>query len=433
MVGRAEERRLGLLEATSIGLGAMIGGGIFILPSIAAEQAGPASMVSFTLAGGISLLAALSHAELATDQPWAGGSYQFVNAALGPLFGSIIGIGMWVGLIFASAFYAIGFAQYLTFLYADLPIVAAAVLLAIGLVGVNYYGASGAGVVQDTIVVTLVVLLAVFIAVGLFNVETGTMMPIAPAGWSGILSATGTIYVALIGFSLIATAAGSVERPARNLPLSMTIAVLLPTLLYVLVMYVSTGIVPSAALAESAIPVADVAGVIFGWIGAMAMVVGAILATISSANASILSAGRVGYSMAQDRVMAGWFGKRHERFGSPHRAILVTGVGLVVLLGTNVGLALLAEIASFLFLIAYALAHVAIIVLRRTEPDYNPSFRIPDRLFPHVPVVGVLAIVFVMTQMEHIVIIGGVGLALLGLGWYVVAVKTGWVTAGSSA
>lgn len=206
-------RSLGLLEATSIGLGAMIGGGIFILPSIAANAAGPASMLSFAIAGAISLLAALSHAEIATGQPKAGGSYQYVNAALGPLFGSIIGIGMWIGLIFASAFYAIGFAQYLTFIY-DVPIVFAAIGLSVGLVALNYYGVSGAGLVQDLIVVTLLVLLTVFIAGGFFHVDLGTLTPFNPEGWGAVISTTGTVYVALIGFSLITTTAGSIDRPA---------------------------------------------------------------------------------------------------------------------------------------------------------------------------------------------------------------------------
>lgn len=106
-------RDLGFLEAYTIGLGTMIGAGIFVLPKIAAEQAGPASMVSFFVGGMVSLFAALSLSELATGMPKAGGSYYYVNRALGPFFGSIVGWGMWAGLTFASAFYMIGFGQYL--------------------------------------------------------------------------------------------------------------------------------------------------------------------------------------------------------------------------------------------------------------------------------------------------------------------------------
>lgn len=117
------ERELGFLDATSIGLGTMIGGATFILPSIAAAQAGPASSISFVIAGIVSLFSALSHAEVATDmQNTDGGSYEYVHRALRPILGSVVGWSMWVGLIFATAFYAIGFAQYLTYFFDAIPI-----------------------------------------------------------------------------------------------------------------------------------------------------------------------------------------------------------------------------------------------------------------------------------------------------------------------
>lgn len=108
-------RDLGFLEAYTMGLGTMIGAGIFVLPSVAAANAGPASMISFAIGGMVSLLAALSLSELATGMPKAGGSYYYVNRALGPFFGSIVGWGMWAGLMFASAFYMLGFGQYFTY------------------------------------------------------------------------------------------------------------------------------------------------------------------------------------------------------------------------------------------------------------------------------------------------------------------------------
>lgn len=418
------ERSLGLLEATSIGLGAMIGGGIFILPSIAAGSAGPASAVSFALAGAISLLAAISHAEVATDMPKEGGSYQYVQYALGPLAGSIVGLGTWIGLVFASAFYAVGFARYLSFFHEGLPIVGVALVLAALLTVLNYRGASGAGYLQDLIVVTLLVLMTVFVGVGVFHVSAETLTPVNPEGWSAVIATTGTVYVALIGFGLIAAAAGSIEQPARNLPLAMVASVVLPTILYVLVMVVVTGVVPADEVAQSRIPVADVAGEYLGGIGTLAMVVGAVLATISSANASILSAGRISYSMSEDRVLADWFRQKHDRFGSPYRAIVVTGTGLLVLIGFNVGLAVLAEVASFLFLVAYALVHASLLKLRRDdEIEYDPEFRIPDALFPYLPIVGILSILAVVPQMKVQVIAGGLGLIAVGVGWYALYVK----------
>ena len=138
------ERTLGFLEAMTLGGGTMIGAGIFILPGIAAEGAGPASSISYAIAGFVALLAALSLSELATGMPIAGGSYHYVNRALGGLFGAIVGWGMWTGLMFASAFYMIGFGQYLVepipFLDGRLFIVGLGLVGLVLLLGVNYYG-----------------------------------------------------------------------------------------------------------------------------------------------------------------------------------------------------------------------------------------------------------------------------------------------------
>ncbi|MFT4932675.1 MAG: APA family basic amino acid/polyamine antiporter [Natronomonas sp.] len=231
-------RDLGFLEADTIGLGTMIGAGIFVLPSIAAKQAGPASMVSFALGGVVSLLAALSLSELATGMPRAGGSYYYVNRALGPFFGSIVGCGMWAGLTFASAFYMIGFGQYLLpglgsyvgFLagWGDLGITVAALAVAALLTGVNYYGVKETGALQNVIVLSLVALIVAFLGLGLL--EGPTVREFNPFGWGSVAATIGTVYVSFIGFEVIATSAEEIKNPSRNLPLSMIAAVVTPTL-----------------------------------------------------------------------------------------------------------------------------------------------------------------------------------------------------------
>jgi amino acid transporter len=416
-------RELGFVDATSIGLGTMIGGGIFILPSIAAAQAGPASSISFAIAGVVSLLSALSHAEVATDmQDVDGGSYEYVYRALGPMLGSVVGWGMWIGLIFATAFYAVGFAQYVTFFSGSLPIAPVAVVLALALVGLNYYGAAEAGEIEDAIVVILLVLIVAFVGGGTPAIEGDRLQPFNPNGWAAVLTTTGTIYVSFIGFALIGTAAAEIENPARNLPLSMLTAVAVPTVLYVFVMIVSTGVLPAEALQGSRIPVADVAAQYAGDLGALGMVVGAALATISSANASILAASRVSYAMGGDRLLTQWLETLSSRFGTPARAILATGAGIVALLVLPVTIDLLAEVASFMFLITYGLVHVAVVRLRGTE-GYDPHFRIPSLLYPAAPILGMLATLGIMSQMDPIVIAFGGVLVVAGVAWYLVYVR----------
>ncbi|MGB9934110.1 amino acid permease [Haloarcula amylolytica] len=441
-------RDLGFLEAYTIGLGTMIGAGIFVLPSIAAQQAGPASMISFFAGGIVSLLAALSLSELATGMPKAGGSYYYVNRALGPFFGSIVGWGMWAGLTFASAFYMIGFGQYLLpglgqyigFLagWGQLGITVAALVMAALLTAVNYYGVKETGSLQNVIVLTLVGLIVAFLALGF--ISGPTIGEFNPEGWPAVAATIGTVYVTFIGFEVIATSAEEIKNPSRNLPLAMIASVVTPTLMYVGVMFVSTGTLSIDALATSEVPVADVATEFMGSLGALAMIVGAVLATVSSANASILSAARVNFAMGRDRILINWLNEVHERFRTPYRAITATGIITLVLIAIGVGIGTLAEVASFMYLVTYALVHVTVVVLRRAKPEaYDPAFQIPSILYPVVPVVGMLACLAVLFQMSvefvpAVVTLGPVEFALpvtptpvgaigtvlvaFGIGWY---------------
>ncbi|WP_324761209.1 amino acid permease [Haloarcula sp. GH36] len=440
-------RDLGFLEAYTIGLGTMIGAGIFVLPSIAAEQAGPASMISFFAGGLVSLLAAISLSELATGMPKAGGSYYYVNRALGPFFGSIVGWGMWAGLTFASAFYMIGFGQYLLpglgqyvgFLagWGQIGITVAALVMAALLTGVNYYGVKETGALQNVIVLTLVGLIVAFLGIGI--VDGPTIGDFNPNGWPAVAATIGTVYVTFIGFEVIATSAEEIKNPSRNLPLAMIAAVVTPTLMYVGVMFVSTGTLSIEALASSQIPVADVATEIFrqvaswlSWLplltvtpdaassaGALLMIVGAVLATVSSANASILSAARVNFAMGRDKILINWLNEVHDRFRTPYRAISATGIITLMLIAIGVGIGTLAEVASFMYLVTYALVHVAVIVLRRANPEaYDPAFQIPSVLYPVVPILGFVASIAILLQMNPIVqAIGGV-IVVFGVIWY---------------
>ena len=426
------ERNIGFLEAMTLGGGTMIGAGIFILPGIAAEGAGPASAVSFLIAGFVALLAALSLSELATGMPVAGGSYHYVNRALGGFFGSIVGWGMWSGLMFASAFYMIGFGQYLV---APIPFLdgrAFVVLLGLlGLaliVGINYYGTEESSQLQNVMIGAETVIVLAYVALGLFFIDPANLEPFAPTGPSGIIATTGIVFVSFLGFEIIATVAGEVKDPSRNIPLTMILSVVLVTILYALVMIVTTGVLPYQAIGDSLVPVSDVAVVFAGTVGVVAIVAAAAIAAISSSNSSVLAAARVNFAMGRDGLMSDRLNVTHDRFGTPHRAIVVTGVvtALLIAVGLRVEtiVALLAEVASFSFLVSYSLVHVALVVFRRAEPEnYDPSFEIPDVLYPAVPILGVVLTVVVISQMAPIIILLGLGVIGVGVGWYVFYVR----------
>ncbi|MBB6647081.1 amino acid permease [Halobellus ruber] len=412
----------------TLGGGTMIGAGIFILPGLAAEGAGPASSISFGIAGFVALLAALSLAELATGMPIAGGSYHYVNRALGGLFGSIVGWGMWTGLMFASAFYMIGFGQYIV---VPLPFLdGRALIVLIGLVGLaaitglNYYGTDESSGAQNLMIGAELVVVLAYVAVGVFFVEPGNLAEFAPTGPTGIVATTGTVFVTYLGFEIIATVAGEIEDPGRLIPLTMVVSVVSVTLLYVVIMLVSTGVVPYQQLGGSLVPVSDVAAITMGGaIGVAAVTVAAAVAAISSSNSSILAASRVIYAMGRDGLMSDRLNVTHDRFATPHRAIIATGgvTGLLVLAGLQVAeiVALLAQVASFSFLVTYALVHVALVVFRRVDPEpYDPEFEMPGVLYPVVPVLGVVMAGVVISQMQPAVIVVGTGIVGLGGVWY---------------
>jgi amino acid transporter len=433
------ERTLGFLEAMTLGGGTMIGAGIFILPGIAAESAGPASAVSYAIAGFVALLAALSLSELATGMPIAGGSYHYVNRALGGLFGSVVGWGMWTGLMFASAFYMIGFGQYLV---APIPFLDGRVfVVGLGLVGlalllgVNYYGTEESSAFQNVTIGVETAIILVFVAVGVFFVDPANLEPFAPFGAGGVVATTGIVFISFLGFEIIATVAGEIKNPSRTIPLSMILSVVLVTGLYVLVMLVSTGVVPFESLGESPIPVSDVAMVYLGPAGVVAIVFAAIIAAISSSNSSILAASRVIYAMGRDGVVTDWFNVSHPRFYTPHRAIAATGgvTTALILVGLEVEtiIALLAEAASFSFLVAYSLVHVSLVVFRRADPDgYDPSFALPRPLYPVVPVLGVVLSLVVVSQMATVVVVIGSGIVALGVVWYAAYARSRAVSEG---
>jgi len=430
MTGGGElERNIGSLEAMTLGGGTMIGAGIFVLPGIAAEGAGPASAVSFVIAGFVALLAALSLSELATGMPIAGGSYHYVNRALGGLFGSVVGWGMWTGPMFASAFYRVGFGQYLV---APIPLLDGRVFVVllglVGLaliVGVNYYGTEESSQLQNLMIGTETAIVLVYVGVGLFFPDPANLDPFAPTGPRGIIATTGVVFVSFLGFEIIATVAGEVKDPGRTVPLTMLLSVVLVTALYALVMIVGTGVIPYEALGDSLVPVSDVAVVYMGSAGVAAIVAAAAVAAVSSSNSSILAAARVDFAMGRDDLMSDRLNVTHDRFGTPHRAIVATGLVTALLVAAGLGVeaivALLAEVASFSFPVSHSLVHVALVVFRRADPDaYEPSFGIPDPLYPAVPVLGVLLTVLVISQMATLIVLLGLGIVALGTGWYVV-------------
>ncbi|EMA01848.1 amino acid/polyamine/organocation transporter, APC superfamily [Haloarcula vallismortis] len=416
----------------------MIGAGIFVLPGVAANAAGPIVVVSFVVGGLIAMVNALSVSELGTAMPKAGGGYYYINKSLGPMFGSIAGMGDWMGLAFASAFYCIGFGQYLA-VFVPLPDVAFLNSIQIGaliagaiFVGVNYIGAKETGGVQTVIVFILLSLLTVFAAAGFFSFDYATLAGedgLAPFGTGAILPVTALVFVSFLGYAKIATVAEELKNPGRNLPIAIIGSVGIVTVIYAILVTTMLGVVPWPDLSQDA-PVAQAAQVAFpasiGPISGVAagaaaiMTVGALLATASSANASILASARINFAMGRDKIVTNWLNEIHPNYATPYRSILVTG-GLIIVFIAFLGrdIEVLAKAASVLHLIVYALLNVGLIVFREADtPEYDPDFTVP--LYPITPILGAVLSLGLVAFMDRIEIALSAGFVLVAIVWYFV-------------
>ncbi|MGB9964981.1 amino acid permease [Halobacterium hubeiense] len=431
---------LGPLAALTIGVGTMIGAGIFVLPGAAVDDAGPLSALAFLIGGGIALLTALSASELGTAMPKAGGAYYYVNHAMGPLFGSIAGWANWMGLAFASAFYMFGLGEYVvTFLavpgfsLGPLVLGPAKVVALVGaafFVGVNYVGAKETGGLQNVIVVTLVAILAVFTAVGAWNADLNSLFPLVREGkgFSTVLPVTGLVFVSYLGFVQITSVAEEIKNPGKNLPRAVIGSVVLVTLIYALVLLVVLAAVPNELVAGNETAVVDVARRLLGPAGAVALLFGGLLATASSANASILASSRINFAMGRDKIVSDSLNTIHGRFATPYRAIGLTGVFILVfvLLGN---LETLSTMGSTLHLVIYGLLNVALVVMRTVDPpEYDPDFTVP--FYPATPILGAVTSFALIAFINPTIIAGTGAFVVFAAAWYFVyarsrATKTG--------
>ncbi|MFB6206851.1 MAG: amino acid permease [Haloglomus sp.] len=411
------ERDLGLFATLTISIGAMIGSGIFVLPGLAAEKAGPAVVLAYLLAGLLVVPAALSKAEMATAMPEAGGTYLFIDRAIGPLPGTIAGIGAWFSLVFKSAFALVGLGAYLLVLVSlpDAATTLVALALAVVLVGVNLVGVEQTGRLQAGIVTLVLLALVAFVADGLTLVEQARYHPFFEAGPDGLLAATGFVFVSYAGVTKIASVAEEVENPDRNIPLGILLSVGVMMLVYTLVVFVVVGVVPLSELGTGLTPMTTAAEAVVPGGGVVAAAV-AVLALTSMANAGVLSSSRYPLAMSRDNLAPAWLSTIHDRFHTPLYALALTGAGLLALV-VFVPVDDLAKLASAFQILVFTFINVALVAFRESRlSEYDPAFVAPG--YPWVQLAGIGGGLVLLPTMGLVPLAGAVGIVLVGVGWY---------------
>jgi amino acid transporter/nucleotide-binding universal stress UspA family protein len=439
-------RNLGLFDATMIGVGAMIGAGIFVLTGLAAGVAGPAAILAFALNGVVTLLTAFSYAELASAIPEAGGGYSFIKRAFPSWVAFLSGWMLWFAYTVACALYALGFGSYFwEFFHKYTPqlsqtltraltwwpgshIAVITVMVGLALLSLNYRGAEVTGKAENIFTVSKIAILAVFIGFGLWQAFQNPEMvvsafrPFLANGFGGVLVAMGLTFIAFEGYDLIATVSEEVQDPKRNIPRAIFIALGITMVVYLLIIFVAIGAMPSEGApswqllgekGETAI--VEAAQAFMPAFGVALIVFGGLLSTLSALNATILASSRVAFTMGRDRLLPPILSAIHPRARTPHIAIIVTGV-ILLILAVSLDVTVVGSAASVMFLLTFTLVNLSVLVLR-ADRSIKRGYSIP--CYPWPPLLGVVTSVFLAVYQLNL---GAEGLRSwsISLGWIVI-------------
>jgi len=429
-------REMTLLDATMIGVGAMIGAGIFVLTGIAAGVAGPGLIIAFGLNGLIALLTAMSYAELGSCFHDAGGGYLWVKEGLPKWNGFLAGWMSWFAHAVACSLYALGFGAYFGHMLVELglalpevgglpPQKVLAVGIAIVFAYINFRGASEAGKVGNAVTLAKIVILLIFVGFGLELIVHRTawreaFSPFLPYGFGGVIKAMGLTFIAFQGFEVIAQCSEEIKSPRKNIPRAVFLSLIIVVPLYLLIAVTALGAVSTGELRpweylalhkETAL--VELAEQFFSG-GGILLLFGGLISTMSALNATIYSSSRVAFAMGRDRNFPALFSKVHARKFTPHMAI-VFSLLIVVVMAVALRIEDVASAADIMFLLLFLQVNVTLIRLRKKRPDLNRGFVVP--LLPYLTILGIILLLFLALYMFN----------YSPLGW---AVTGAWIALG---
>ncbi|ERG96126.1 APC family permease [Haloquadratum walsbyi] len=469
---REPTAELGLLDATMIGMGAMIGAGIFVLTGLAAEISGPAALLVFVLNGVVTAFTGLSYAELAASIPKSGGGYAFVREIFDDRSSFILGWMLWFAYMIAGALYALGFApNFIELLHVygftpkpgsvgaialplssiDIPVQLGLAFAAVTLlVVVNAISTAASGSAETFFTITKVIILLIFILFGFLSVGGGeptsftfqNFNPLFPDDSSAlsILPAMGLTFIAFEGYDLITTVTEEVENPRENIPKAIFLSLAATVIIYALVVTVAIGTLGASGLAQAG--EAGIANAATSFMptglpiiqnGGALIVFGAVFSTLTALNAVVIASSRVAFAMGREGQLIGSIGNLHHRFGTPFVAIIVSGV--VMLLSVVLPTVSAGYMSSLFFLLSFVIVNFSVIKLRRERPDMTRPYKIP--YYPAPPIIGIIlnvlltgVLVFYLIQNDQLALILSAGWITLG---FIAYYGLNWLRSRSSA
>lgn len=420
------KKALGPVNLITLGIGAIIGTGIFVLTGQAAgKHAGPGVVISMVIAGIVSLFAALCYSEFAASVPISGSAYAYGYATLGEFIAWIIGWDLILEYAFGAATVAVGWSGYVVSLLKEFGIQfpgalsaapgttvellgggtmtavfnLPAFLISIAVTLLLVKGIKESANFNSLIVIIKVIVVCLFILAGVGYMNSSHFTPLIPEntgtfgefGWSGVFTGAAVIFFAYIGFDAVSTAAQEAKNPQRDMPIGIVGSLLICTVLYILVSAVMIGLVDYKLLKEAAAPLATaidealkaqkgatmgVMGTILGYFARYIIKIGAVLGLSSTMVVMTMGQPRVFYSMAKDGLLPSWAAKIHPKYQTPYITTLITGT-IVAIMAGFVPISILGELVSIGTLFAFVIVAIGVMVMRKNAPELPRAFKVP--------------------------------------------------------
>ena len=410
------KRELGLLDIFCVSTGAMISSGLFILPGLAFDKAGPAVILSYIIAGIMCIPTLLSMSELVTAMPKAGGDYFYIMRGFGPLLGTIAGFSSWFSLSLKGAFALVGMGAYLS-LVTEMPLNAIAIFCCLFFMLINLIGVREASKFQVFLVAGLLAILFLYIVYGFKSVNPENFSPFLSKGIGSIFATASFVFISYGGLTKVAALAEETKNPGRNLPLGMVLSIFVTAIFYTLVIFVTIGVLEPNTLKNTLVPISEGAGIFGGDSLRIVISIGAFLAFISTANSGLMTASRYPLGMSRDKLIPGYFQKVNSKNGVPYITVLTTGLFIIGAL-LFLKLELLVKIASSVLILLYIFANLTVILFRESKIfSYRPKFRSP--FYPYIQILGIIGGIFLLIEMGTFIIFLTMLFLFMGFTWYI--------------
>jgi len=409
------KRELGLFHATAIGVGLILGAGIYVLIGEATATAGNATWFAFILSAIVALLTGLSYAELSSMYPTDAGEYKYTKEAFGRGLAFFVGYFVLLSAIISSATVAAGFSGYFNALFNFDNVFLVSVLVIIGFSIINYRSIKESAWANVIFTGLEIIGLIVIIVLGMMYGKDVGLLDM-PFGIEGVFKASALVFFAFLGFESVIKLAEEVKNPRKTIPLALLLSIGITTALYLMVAIAAVSVMDWDVLATSSAPLADVAAMV---LGNNAFIVISVIALFSTGNTvliSLIAGSRTLYGIGEYYKALKPFHKVHKKRKTPHIAIL-TVMLLAIAFSFIKDVGLIAELTNFTIFITFAIINLAVIALRFKHPEKQRKFKMPANLgrMPILAFFGFLTCIFFISQIETMIVLGGFGLILTGI------------------